>query len=161
MRLQLPLACTVLKSTGSAFENFVRDEYTTLVEVNDRIFSTSIDLSYVYRPFAVPPPKDDLLLELEVTGEDAKEGTAWEGDTVADSARKITLETFALDESASVQVRVLCAGIAECQRPDGVGTSSGGDVTGHVVQDGAEDNCTEQVRGPGHIHAAEQALRAH
>ncbi|KZT65882.1 uricase [Daedalea quercina L-15889] len=93
----------VLKSTGSAFENFIRDEYTTLVEVNDRIFSTSIDLSYVYRPFAVPPLKDDLLLELEVTSEDAKEGTAWEGDTVADNARKITLETFALDESASVQ----------------------------------------------------------
>ncbi|TFY56111.1 hypothetical protein EVJ58_g7837 [Rhodofomes roseus] len=95
----------VLKSTGSAFENFVRDEYTTLVEVNDRIFSTSIDLSYVYRPFAVPPLKDDLLLELAVTGDDAQEGTAWEADTVADSARKITLETFALDESASVQVR--------------------------------------------------------
>ncbi|KAH9925498.1 uricase [Fomitopsis serialis] len=93
----------VLKSTGSAFENFVRDEYTTLGEVNDRILSTSIDLEYVYRPFAVPALKDDLLLALEVAGEDAQAGTAWEADTVADSARKITLETFAIDESASVQ----------------------------------------------------------
>lgn len=147
----------VLKSTGSAFEGFIRDEYTTLVDVNDRIFSTSIDLSYVYRPFAVPALKDDLLLELEVTGEDAKEGTAWESDTVADSARKITLETFALDESASVQVRA--AQCAQCQDPNFIGTSSG--VTGHVVQDGAEAHRAEQVRGPGHVRAAKQALRAH
>ena len=33
----------VLKTTGSAFESFVRDEYTTLKEVRDRIFSTSIE----------------------------------------------------------------------------------------------------------------------
>ena len=63
--------------------------------------------------------KDDLLLELQVTGEDAKEGTAWEGDTVADSARKITLETLALDESASVQVRVACGTMARWPRSDG------------------------------------------
>ena len=43
----------MLKSTGSAFENFVRDEYTTLAEVNDRIFSTSVDLAYTYAPLAV------------------------------------------------------------------------------------------------------------
>jgi hypothetical protein len=46
----------VLKSTGSAFENFVRDEYTTLAEVNDRIFSTAIDLSYTFGEVAVPGP---------------------------------------------------------------------------------------------------------
>ena len=43
----------VLKSTGSAFENFIRDEHTTLAEVNDRIFSTSVDLKYTYGSFAV------------------------------------------------------------------------------------------------------------
>lgn len=43
-----------MKSTGSAFENFIRDEHTTLGEVNDRIFSTSVDLKYTYAPFAVP-----------------------------------------------------------------------------------------------------------
>lgn len=33
----------VLKSSGSAFYGFWRDEYTTLQEVNDRIFSTSVE----------------------------------------------------------------------------------------------------------------------
>ncbi|OSX59142.1 hypothetical protein POSPLADRAFT_1041273 [Postia placenta MAD-698-R-SB12] len=93
----------VLKSTGSAFEGFVRDEYTTLVEVNDRIFSTSIDLSYVYKPFAVPAPSDEKKLVVDLTGKHAEAGTPWDGEKVAHSARKITLETFALDESASVQ----------------------------------------------------------
>jgi hypothetical protein len=46
----------VLKSTGSAFENFVRDEYTTLAEVDDRIFSTAIDLSYTFGEVVVPGP---------------------------------------------------------------------------------------------------------
>lgn len=96
----------MLKSTGSAFESFVRDEYTTLVEVNDRIFSTAVDLSYVYKPFAVPPPTDEKKLLVNVSGTDAEAGTPWEGETVAENARKITLETFAEDESASVQVRL-------------------------------------------------------
>ena len=34
----------VLRSTGSVIDNFVRNEYTILVEVVDRIFSTSVDL---------------------------------------------------------------------------------------------------------------------
>jgi urate oxidase len=46
----------VLKSAGSAFENFVRDEYTTLVEVDDRIFSTSVDLRYTYGEVGVNLP---------------------------------------------------------------------------------------------------------
>lgn len=33
----------ILKSSGSAFHSFLRDEFTTLKEVNDRIFSTSVD----------------------------------------------------------------------------------------------------------------------
>jgi urate oxidase len=32
----------VLKTTGSSFEHFLRDEFTTLPEANDRIFATSI-----------------------------------------------------------------------------------------------------------------------
>jgi urate oxidase len=46
----------VLKSTGSAFENFVRDEYTTLGEVDDRIFSTAVELEYEFAPIKVPAP---------------------------------------------------------------------------------------------------------
>ncbi|OBZ73109.1 Uricase [Grifola frondosa] len=94
----------VLKSSGSAFESFVRDEYTTLAEVNDRIFSTSIDLTYAYAPFAVPAPRDEKRLVLDVTGAALSSvGTPWDGDKVAEAARKITLEVFAEDESASVQ----------------------------------------------------------
>lgn len=94
----------VLKTTGSAFESFVRDEYTTLVEVDDRIFSTSIDLTYKYAPLPIPVPADGegKVFDYAPTAEAAK-GTAWDGDAVAAVARDITLEVFALDESASVQ----------------------------------------------------------
>ena len=93
----------VLKSTGSAFSGFIRDEYTTLAEVDDRIFSTSIDLVYTFAPVAVPPPADEKKLELHVP-KVFQEGTVWD-ENVPERARKATLETFAKDESASVQVR--------------------------------------------------------
>ncbi|KAI0668033.1 uricase [Trametes maxima] len=94
----------VLKTTGSAFESFVRDEYTTLVEVNDRIFSTSIDLTYRFAPLNIPAPADGegKVFDLALSPEQAK-GTPWDGDSVAAAARGITLEVFAIDESASVQ----------------------------------------------------------
>ncbi|KAI0781761.1 hypothetical protein C8Q75DRAFT_738035 [Abortiporus biennis] len=94
----------VLKSSGSAFENFVRDEFTTLVEVDDRIFSTSVDLTYTFSPFPVSLP----LFEQSSGQEEIvkTKGSPWDGEVVAKSARKITLDTFATDESASVQ---LCA----------------------------------------------------
>ena len=95
----------VLKSSGSAFEGFVRDEHTTLVEVDDRIFSTSIDLTYTYAPFAV---KKNTSLDAQelLSAESTGVGSAWDGDAVAVKARAATLEIFAVDESASVQVRM-------------------------------------------------------
>ncbi|KAH8094471.1 uricase [Cristinia sonorae] len=90
----------VLKSTGSAFENFIRDEFTTLVEVNDRIFSTSIDLSYTFSPFPISITDGN---SGEVSAVDDGKGTPWDGESVAELARKVTLEVFAKDESASVQ----------------------------------------------------------
>ncbi|RDB23111.1 hypothetical protein Hypma_009936 [Hypsizygus marmoreus] len=36
----------VLKTIGSAFTDFVRDTYTALAEVSDRIFSTTVELSF-------------------------------------------------------------------------------------------------------------------
>lgn len=36
----------VLKTTGSGFSGFLRDEYTTLAEVDDRIFATTITASW-------------------------------------------------------------------------------------------------------------------
>ncbi|KAI0031130.1 uricase [Vararia minispora EC-137] len=91
----------VLKSTGSAFENFVRDEYTTLVEVNDRIFSTAVDLAYTYAPLAIAGHGDGK--ELDVKHVATKSGDAWDDDQVATKAREITLKVFATDDSASVQ----------------------------------------------------------
>ncbi|KAL8659256.1 MAG: hypothetical protein Q9226_000526 [Calogaya cf. arnoldii] len=78
----------VLKSTGSAFHGFIRDEYATLPEVSDRILSTEVDCGWAWDTF--PTLKD---VEAAVP----KYDDAW------DSARKITIETFAIDESASVQ----------------------------------------------------------
>lgn len=87
----------VLKSTGSAFENFVRDEFTTLVEVNDRIFSTSVDLQYEYTPISLPSSPSSLSPALS----SLQDTHAFSG--VASRAREITLTVFATDESASVQ----------------------------------------------------------
>lgn len=39
---------TVLKSTGSEFHGFLKDEYTTLPEVNDRILATSLVARWRY-----------------------------------------------------------------------------------------------------------------
>jgi urate oxidase len=35
-----------MKTTGSAFEGFLRDEYTTLPEASDRILATSLDATW-------------------------------------------------------------------------------------------------------------------
>jgi urate oxidase len=47
---------TVLKSTGSNFENFYKDEHTTLLPVDDRIFSTSVDCTYTFADIPLPVP---------------------------------------------------------------------------------------------------------
>lgn len=99
---------TVLKSTGSAFENFVRDEYTTLAEVDDRIFSTAVDLMYTYGEVAVRLPRDEGRLDFGEQNFDrngAEEAYAWEDAKVGARTREITMDVFAHDESASVQVR--------------------------------------------------------
>jgi len=79
---------TVLKSTGSAFHGFLRDEYTSLPETWDRILSTDVDCSWTWAPFAT--------VAAVVEGVERFD-KAWE------SARAITMKTFAEDESASVQ----------------------------------------------------------
>ena len=38
----------ILKSTGSGFENFLRDEFTTLPETADRIFATKLKATWTY-----------------------------------------------------------------------------------------------------------------
>jgi urate oxidase len=90
----------VLKSTGSQFHSFVRDEYTTLPEVYDRILSTEVDCGWAWSVF-----KDLKAVEAAIP----KFDKAW------DSARSITMKTFATDSSASVQNTVykMCDQILE------------------------------------------------
>lgn len=78
----------VLKSTGSAFHSFIRDEYTTLPEVYDRILSTEVDCGWTWNTYGGISDVESAVPQFD---------EAWE------IARKITLETFATDSSASVQ----------------------------------------------------------
>ncbi|KAG0761066.1 hypothetical protein G6F57_007999 [Rhizopus arrhizus] len=75
----------VLKTTGSAFHGFYKDEYTTLVETWDRIFSTSVDAKWT---FSSKSP--DVLSKIDYK-------------KIHAGVRQITCDTFAKDDSASVQ----------------------------------------------------------
>lgn len=78
----------VLKSTGSAFHGFHRDEYTSLPEVWDRILSTEVDASWEWKTY-------------KTVDEVKSSGNLF--DKSWDAARTITMKTFAEDDSASVQ----------------------------------------------------------
>jgi len=78
----------VLKSTGSAFYGFHRDEYTALPEVWDRILSTEVECGYSWKTFA---------------GLDDVRRLAPSFDDAWAKVREITTSTFAKDSSASVQ----------------------------------------------------------
>jgi len=69
----------VLKSAGSAFTGFPRDEYTTLPETTDRIFATSMTATWRYREAGIDC------------------GATWQG------IRRTLLEVFAEHRSQSVQ----------------------------------------------------------
>lgn len=84
----------VLKSSGSSFENFLTDEFTTLQPASDRIFSTAVDSSYNF----APPPSD--LLTIDSLG---NLGEKYDFIGVANDVKATTLEIFAEDDSASVQ----------------------------------------------------------
>ncbi|WOO82341.1 Uricase [Vanrija pseudolonga] len=84
----------VLKTSGSAFDKFWRDELTTLAEVKDRLFSTSVTATA-----SIPLPPNTPLTP-DGVGEIAK---ALDFPTISAAIKKDTLEVFATDESASVQ----------------------------------------------------------
>ncbi|KAK3301657.1 uncharacterized protein B0T15DRAFT_405015 [Chaetomium strumarium] len=79
---------SVLKSTGSAFHSFVRDEFTTLPETWDRILSTDVDCTWTWKRFPTVA---------------AIQNGAERFDKAWESARGIIMKLFATDESASVQ----------------------------------------------------------
>src|SRR6266481_3939013 len=70
---------TILKSTGSAFEGYIKDPYTTLKETKDRIFATAVRGVWRY------------------TSSSLDFNAAWAG------IRQTILDTFAAHDSLSVQ----------------------------------------------------------
>ncbi|KAF2500277.1 uricase [Lophium mytilinum] len=78
----------VLKSTGSAFYGFHRDEYTQLKETWDRILSTEVEAGWAWKTFS---------------GLEEVKSVASKFDLAFNAVKEITLKTFALDNSASVQ----------------------------------------------------------
>jgi urate oxidase len=82
----------VLKTTKSGFEGFLKDQYTTLKETNDRIFATAVKATWLYaRP-------------------EATSGALWRG------VRQLILETFAQHESRSVQQTLYAMGEAVLEK---------------------------------------------
>ncbi|TVY33820.1 Uricase [Lachnellula occidentalis] len=90
----------VLKSTGSQFHGFVRDEFTTLPEVWDRILSTDVDCGWSWTTFS---------------GMSAVEQAVPKFDKAWEDARSITMKTFAEEDSPSVQNTMykMCGSILE------------------------------------------------
>ncbi len=78
----------VLKSTGSQFWGYHKDEYTRLPETWDRILSTEVEAGWQWKHF-----KDVEDVKKDVNAFDK----AWS------DARQITLDTFAKEDSPSVQ----------------------------------------------------------
>ena len=78
----------MLKSTGSQFHGFVRDAYTTLPEVWDRILSTDVDCGWAWKTFS---------------GLNAVKASIPKFDQAWNDARSITMKTFAEEDSPSVQ----------------------------------------------------------
>ncbi len=80
----------VLKTTGAAFEGFLRDPYTTAQEVPNPVISVNMNATWTY----------------ETSESEAPYSAAWHG------IRKILLETFANHEGRSLQHTVYAMGQA-------------------------------------------------
>jgi urate oxidase len=88
----------ILKSTGSEFKGFLRDEYTTLPEADDRILATSLDATWRHRSDDWP---DD-----------------WD-ESYADVRRLLTT-TFAATYSRALQETLYAMGRAVLEAHDGI-----------------------------------------
>jgi urate oxidase len=80
---------TVLKTAGSAFSGFLRDEFTVLAETEDRILATEVTADWTYL-----------------------DGSAPSYDEIRAAARGALLEAFATHESKSVQHTLYAMGEA-------------------------------------------------
>ncbi|KAL8291379.1 hypothetical protein RQP46_002357 [Phenoliferia psychrophenolica] len=97
----------VLKSSGSSFEDYWVDEFTTLAPVNDRIFSTTVECNYT---IPLPPSIPLTFAALPSLGINFEH--------IASTVRAATLETFATHDSASVQATLyqMCERILKEER---------------------------------------------
>lgn len=86
----------VLKTTDSAFEQFLKDEYTTLKEDRDRILATVIRADWIYRENTV------------------------EFDSTWNGVRQTLLVTFAGHDSESLQHTLYAMGEAVLQKFPGI-----------------------------------------
>jgi urate oxidase len=86
----------ILKSSGSAFEGFLRDEYTTLPDTADRLLATSMTATWSYRDAGV------------------------EFDASWDAVRGTLLDAFAEHDSKSVQHTLHAMGQAVLDRVEPV-----------------------------------------
>ena len=82
----------VLKSTGSEFKGFLRDEYTTLPDADDRILATALRATWRYGVDAVARPVD------------------W--NATYDAVRSLLLATFATTYSRALQETLYAMGRA-------------------------------------------------
>jgi urate oxidase len=82
----------LLKTSGSAFEDFLHDEYTTLKDALDRILSTSVRARWLYET------------------RDVSFGNCWQG------VWQTLVETFAAHQSRSVQHTLYAMGEAVLKR---------------------------------------------
>jgi urate oxidase len=86
----------LLKTSGSGFVGYIKDEFTTLKETTDRIFATAVRAEWLYaRP-------------------EAASGVVWRG------VRQLILETFAEHDSRSVQQTLYAMGEAVLESYDDV-----------------------------------------
>lgn len=95
----------VLKSSGSSFTGYVKDEYTLLKPVSDRVFSTSVEVTYTFPTVEITDKFGDSATE------GVGKGGVWESTATAEGVRSITIDVFATDDSASVQVSIILLSI--------------------------------------------------
>lgn len=95
---------TILKSTGSKFVDFHQCDYTTLKPTSNRILSTDIDCIWTFDSKKIGSIKNIYRL--------ADQGVF---DDTASKVLKITLERFAIENSASVQATMfnMCSDILD------------------------------------------------
>jgi len=106
----------ILKSSGSSFVGFLKDEYTTLPEASDRIFATTIDATWTYAPAA----SAGLHRPNRMSREPAEQALNF--NSLFEEARRTILELFATHDSKSVQQTIYAIGEAILARQPAVST---------------------------------------